>query len=150
MPQTTQFFPVERTIDYTVRQRFLVLASDPDQAGELVERFAEETDWSVEAGKALGVFRVSDDMEQMENTCEVVPAQAPISGAAANVDESLAKLTVENSAQTMLALLRKIAMTPAIYCAGTSALGMEVKALVDGLDLQISSPHDAVAAAAGR
>ncbi len=137
-----KLFAVDRTIDYTVRQRFLVRAEDAEAAKELVDSFAEGTDWSLAASKSLGVLQLSDEMEQVENTCELVVVDGGAD--APTIDASLTRLGIENTAQAMHALLCKIAATPAIYCAGTAALGMEVKALVEKLGADINEAQAAL------
>lgn len=104
-----KLFPVTRTLDYTVIQKFLVKAPNQDDACERVDEFADETDWGPEASLERGVVQISDEMEQIENTLETVPGGTSWNLAEVSVDQSMAKLAKENHTAAMFDLLKRLA-----------------------------------------
>lgn len=129
-----KFFPVTRTIDYTVIQKFLVRARNEDDACARVNEFTDETDWGVAASRERGVVQISDEMEQIENSLETVPGGTPWNLAEVFVDSSMEKLAKENRAAAMFDLLKKIAAEESL-----SEFQEEAKKLVGQIEEKINT-----------
>jgi len=103
-----KLFPITRTLDYTVIQKFLVKAHNQDDACERVDEFADETDWGPAASLEKGVVQISDMMRQIENSLVVSPGGTSWNLAEVLVDPSMAKLAKENHTAAMFDLLKNI------------------------------------------
>ncbi|ABO59820.1 hypothetical protein LA345_40210 (plasmid) [Burkholderia vietnamiensis] len=127
-------FPIDRTLDYRVSQRYLVAAEGFDEAEAKLHEYLD-LDGSMTAAAALGVVQVSDQMEQIENSHEISHGDAPIRVSGEPVlDQSMKDLLVTAKSAEMLSLLRKIAERPQMFHHCVADLGNEVKAFVDAVD----------------
>lgn len=134
-----KLYPVSRAIDYTATQTFCVLAESAEAAEEQLDTFCERTDWSPDAAKLHGVVQLGDELEQIENSCEVSVGD-PVAAAALATDGSMSQLVKEGKAAAMFELLQKIALRPQMYTAPLADLGMEVKAFVEAMEASIAEP----------
>lgn len=103
-----KLFPIKRTIDYAVIQKFLVKAKNKEDACDRLDEFTDETDWGAAASRERGVVQISDMMRQTENTLVVSPGGTSWNLAEVSVDPSMAKLAKENHTAAMFDLLKKI------------------------------------------
>lgn len=142
--RASNLFPIERSLEYRIKQRFIVSAKSFDEAAAKVAEFVD-SDWSCESAKNYGLVQVSDELEQIENSQEINYGDDVLtSDDDCQVDESMQNLLIENRAPKMLALLRKISSSPAVHQGSTSDLGVEVKAFVDSIDAELAIPGNAL------
>ena len=135
-----KLYPIERTLGFTLKQGFLVKASDIEDAAEKVSAFVD-SDWSDATATRLCLVQVSDSLQQIDNSQEINFGDGIMSADAAGVDSSMRTLGIQNQANAMFALLRRVAETPSMYHGNVSALGMEVKTFVDDLEAKLDGPR---------
>lgn len=138
-------FLATREIDYTIKQKLLVMAADAADADARLNDFAEGTDWGANASLTHRVVQLADEMEQIEDTCEVSIRQLtddPVQDddkftlvqmqlADVCLDSSLARLGLEQKAQAMWDLLQKVNRGHQLNTADLSELALEVKTFVE-------------------
>lgn len=136
-------FPIIRTLDYRVSQRFLVAAGSFDEAEEKVREFVE-SDWHSSSASELGVIQVSEEMSQIEGSQDFVPGEEVVSAKQAALDVSVESMHLQGKAAEMFELLKKIAERPQMYHFAVTDLGLEAKALVDGIQSMFQADKKAL------
>ncbi len=131
-------FRLKRSIDYTVEQAFVVVATTQDEAQEALANFADGSDWSEAASKKYGVVQVSDEIDQIENSDEITCEGAVDLTNPKLVEQSYVNICMEGIAIEMLTMLRKVAETPN-HREKLNAIALEAKALVDAFDAELDA-----------
>lgn len=143
-----QFYSVERTLEFTLKQRFVVAADNFEQAAEKAEEFVN-SDWTDETAQRIGVVQVGDEMEQHDNSQEILASthgEGPVDPEGIVVDESMRSVLLQNRAEDMFAMLKALAGTPQTSLAGIADAGLKLKALVGSIEAGLGRPNAALQA----
>ena len=143
-----RLYKIDRTLGFTLKQGFVALASDAEEAEENVAAFVN-SGWSDAEGQRLGVVQVSDELEQDDNGEEFCRNAEPLDGTKTGMDDSLRNLCLENRAQGMYALLVRIAAEVAATHAVPQHLAEEACTFVADIEAAIAAPKVALSRLTG-
>lgn len=135
-------FIVDRKIDYTVTQRFAVVAPDADAAVEILDQFVSESAQATPASPRQ-VVQLEDRMDQIENTC-AFEVRVDTGAHELAVGPTLLESLARDRATNMLGLLRRIS-----NFAAPSHLLREVDELLADLDAEVEANRAGLAAMTG-
>lgn len=130
-------YPIDRSIDYRVWQRFLVAASCFPEAGEKVSDFLH-SDMTTASALKHGVVQINDEMDQLEGTQNTVFGNEVVHATAAIIERSMIDQIIQGKAAEMHALLVKMSDAPVKH-------RIELNAFVSALHAEIAG-HNAVLA----
>jgi hypothetical protein len=130
-------YPIDRSIDYRVWQRFLVAASCFAEASEKVSDFLH-TDMSAASAANYGVVQINDEMDQLEGTQNTVWGNEAVHATTAVIERSMIDQIIQGKAARMHALLVKMADAPLKH-------RIELNEFVVALQAEIAGQHAALA-----